>query len=67
MEYVFPTNEKSEVDTDIIPFEMPNVSVGTGLPDETSSLSVAQVPALHELKYDARLTPRSSVIVVSVA
>jgi hypothetical protein len=47
MEYVFPTSEKSEVDTDIIPLEYPNDSEGIGLPELTSSLSVAQVPGLH--------------------
>ncbi len=56
----------SEEDTDIIPLDMLKERVGTGLPDETSSLSVAQVPALQELKYDVRLTFRSSVIVLSI-
>ena len=51
----------SEEDTDIIPLDILKERVGTGLPDETSSLSIAQVPTLHVLKYDDKLTFRSSV------
>ena len=48
-------------DTDIIPLDILKERVGTGLPDETSSLSIAQVPTLHVLKYDVKLIFRSSV------
>jgi len=51
----------SEEKTDIIPLDILNERVGTGLPDETSSLSKAQVPTLQELKYDDKLTFKSSV------
>jgi len=50
MEYVVDIKEESEENTDIIPLDILKERVGTGLPDETSSLSIAQVPTLHVLK-----------------
>jgi hypothetical protein len=61
MEYVVDIKEESEENTDIIPLDILKERVGTGLPDETSSLSIAQVPTLHVLKKDDKLTFRSSV------